>query len=321
MRINGKVRGGTQKQDMNLLTISKTFATEDAALDYLIKSRWPDGVTCLACNHGKVYRIATRGKTGKPCRLFECADCGLHFSATTGTLFHDSHLPLQKWFMAMALMGEAKKGISANQVARHLGIQYKTAWYLCHRIRKAMQELASAQIGGAGKIVEIDETFIGGKVRRKGHLKAKENKTVVIGIAERNGSIHMQKIDNIKSPSVKPVLAAKLHPDTAKVITDSAPVYSWVLPKEKHEIVNHQEEVRTLGELSTKTIEGAFSLFKRGIIGSYHKLSKDHMDSYLGEFCWRFNRRHMQPFMFGTLLRELVAKKPLTYRHLTREVF
>jgi transposase-like protein len=306
---------------MNLLAICKTFATEDAALDYLIKQRWPQGVRCLACDNDKIYRIATKGKTGKPCRLFECADCELHFSATTGTLFHDSHLPLQKWFMAMALMGEAKKGISANQVARHIGVQYKTAWYLCHRIRKAMQELADDQIGGSGKIVEIDETFIGGKIRRKGHMEAKKNKTVVIGIAERNGRVHMQKIENIKSPSVKPVLTAKLHPDTEKVITDSAPVYSWILPKEKHKIVNHQEEVRSMGELSTKTIEGAFSLFKRGVIGSYHHLSKDHLDSYLNEFCWRFNRRQMQPLMFGTMLRELVTNKPMTYKHLTQKVF
>jgi transposase-like protein len=306
---------------MNLLSVTKTFTTEDAALDYLVKTRWPNGVRCLACNHDKVYKIATTGKTGKPCRLFECADCGLHFSATTGTLFHDSHLPLQKWFMAMALMGEAKKGISANQIARHLGVQYKTAWHLCHRIRKAMQEMNPTPLGGAGKVVEIDETFIGGKVRRKGHMKAKENKTVVIGIAERGGRIHMQKIENIKSPSVKPVLAAKLHPETEKVITDSAPVYSWILPKEKHEIVNHYEEVRTMGELSTKTIEGAFSLFKRGVIGSYHKLSKDHLDSYLQEFCWRFNRRHMQSHMFDMVAKELVNKKPLPYKTLTRETF
>jgi hypothetical protein len=105
------------------------------------------------------------------------------------------------------------------------------------------------------------------------------------------------------------------------VITDSAPVYAWTLPKDKHEIVNHQEEVRTMGELSTKTIEGAFSLFKRGVIGSYHHLSKDHLDSYLDEFCWRFNRRGMQPMIFGAMLHELVTKKPMTYRHLTREVF
>ena len=105
------------------MSVHEQFATEDDALDYLVKSRWPDGVRCIACNHDKAYAISTKGKTGKPCRLFECAKCGIHFSATTGTLFHDSHLPLQKWFLAMALMCEAKKGISALQVSRHLGVQ------------------------------------------------------------------------------------------------------------------------------------------------------------------------------------------------------
>lgn len=302
---------------MNLLGICKTFATEDQALDYLIKQRWPDGVRCLACDHQKVYRIATKGKTGKPCRLFECADCGLHFSATTGTLFHDSHLPLQKWFMAMALMAEAKKGISANQVARHLGIQYKTAWYLCHRIRKAMQELNVTPLGGPGKIVEIDETYLGGRKLRKGVKAGKDAKIAVLGIAERNGRVHLQRIDNAKAVSIKPVLDAKLSPDTTQVVTDAASVYSALIPADKHAEVNHKAELEQFGELSAKTIEGAFSLFKRGVIGSYHHLSKDHLDSYLQEFCWRFNRRNMQPFMFGTLLRELVTKKPLAYKTLT----
>ena len=122
---------------MNLLTVSKTFATEDMALAYLVNARWPNGVRCFACDHDKVYRSPRRARP-ETCRLYECGECGLHFSATTGTLFHDSHLPLTKWFAAMALMTEAKKGISANQVARHIGCSYKTAWYLCHRIRKAM---------------------------------------------------------------------------------------------------------------------------------------------------------------------------------------
>jgi transposase-like protein len=150
---------------MNLLNVAKNFQTEDQALDHLNKSRWPEGVRCLACQNPKVYTIATKGKTGKPCRLFECAECGLHFSATTGTLFHDSHLPLQKWFMAMALMCEAKKGMSALQISRHIGVAYKTAWYLCHRIRKAMEELNAEPLGGQGQIVEIDETWLGGSKR------------------------------------------------------------------------------------------------------------------------------------------------------------
>jgi transposase-like protein len=306
---------------VNLLKVTQTFKTEDAALDYLIRQRWPKGVRCLACDHDKVYRIATRGKTGKPCRLFECADCRLHFSATTGTLFHDSHLPLQKWFIAMALMGEAKKGISANQIARHLGVQYKTAWHLCHRIRKAMQELNAAPLGGQGQIVEIDETFIGGRKLRKGVKAGKDAKIAVLGIAERGGRVHLQTIPNTQAAVIRPILENRLSPETKKIITDSHPTYSWLLDSEKHQVTNHRKELEEKGELSAKTIEGAFSLFKRGVIGSYHKLSKDHLDSYLQEFCWRYNRRHMQPWMFETLLRELVTKKPLTYKTLTRETF
>ncbi len=224
---------------MNLLLVTEKFATDDQALDYLISQRWPDGVKCLACGHTKVYAIATRGKTGKPCRLFECGECKLHFSATTGTLFHDSHLPLRKWFMVMALMAEAKKGVSANQVARHIGVQYKTAWHLCHRIRKAMQELDAPPLGGQGQIVEIDETFLGGKKLRKGVKAGKDAKITVLGIAERNGRVHMQKIDNAKAASIRPVLEAKLSPNATQVVTDSASAYTAILPPEKHKEVSH----------------------------------------------------------------------------------
>jgi transposase-like protein len=306
---------------MNLLTVTKTFQTEDAALDYLVSQRWPDGVRCLGCDCAKVYRIDTKGKTGRPYRKYECSDCALHFSATTGTLFHDSHLPLQKWFMAMALMAEAKKGISANQVARHIGVQYKTAWHLCHRIRKAMEELNKAPLGGQGQIVEVDETFIGGKKLRKGVKAGKDAKISVLGMVERGGRVHMQTIENCKAAAIRPVLEANLSPNVKQVLTDSASAYSVIIPKDKHTEANHRLELEMFGETSTRTIEGAFSLFKRGVIGSYHKLSKDHLDSYLQEFCWRYNRRKMQGQMFQTLTRELVTKKPLTYRKLTREIF
>jgi transposase-like protein len=304
-----------------LLTVAKTFQTEDAALDYLVSQRWPSGVRCLACDCAKVYRIDTKGKTGRPYRKYECSDCALHFSATTGTLFHDSHLPLQKWFMAMALMAEAKKGISANQVARHIGVQYKTAWHLCHRIRKAMEELNRNPLGGQGQIVEVDESFIGGKKLRKGVKAGKDAKITVLGMVERGGRLHMQSVENCRAEALRPVLKANLSPNVKQVLTDSMASYSHILPKEKHTETNHRVELETFGELSMRTIEGAFSLFKRGVIGSYHHLSKDHLDSYLQEFCWRYNRRAMQPHMFQTLTRELVAKKPLTYRNLTREVF
>ena len=156
----------------------------------------------------KVYAISTRGKTGKPCRLFECAECELHFSATTGTLFHDSHLPLHKWFMAMAIMTEAKKGVSANQIKRHIGTTYKTAWYLCHRIRKAMQELAGP-LGSQGQVVEIDETFLGGKTHfRRTSKDTKAGKVKVFGAIERGGRVHLQKVAKSQSRNAPQCLPA-----------------------------------------------------------------------------------------------------------------
>lgn len=310
---------------MNLLNVTQKFRTEDEALDYLIRARWPEGVRCLACDYATCYQIATRGKTGKPCRLFECAECKLHFSATTGTLFHDSHLPLVKWFMAMALMSEAKKGVSALQVSRHIGVAYKTAWHLCHRIRKAMQELETAPLGGQGQVLEIDETYLGGKKTRKGVKAGKEAKIAILGIAERGGRVHMQRISNAKAATLKPVLLEKVSPNASQIVTDGHPTYTNIIPSivpvSQHKVADHKKELDEFGELSAKTVEGAFSLFKRGVIGSYHHLSEDHLDSYLQEFCWRYNRRKLQPFMFGTLLSELTKKKPLTYKKLTREVF
>jgi len=310
---------------MNLLNVTQKFKSEDDALDYLIRVRWPEGVRCLACDHDKVYAITTRGKTNKPCRLFECADCGLHFSATTGTLFHDSHLPLTKWFMAMALMSEAKKGVSALQVSRHIGVAYKTAWHLCHRIRKAMEELNLKPLGGQGQVLEIDETWLGGKARRHGSHSGKDGKIAILGIAERGGRVHMRRISNAKAATIKPLLQETVSPNAKQIVTDGAPVYSNVIPSlvpvSQHKVADHKKELEEFGELSAKTVEGAFSLFKRGVIGSYHHLSEDHVDSYLQEFCWRFNRRKLQPFMFNTLLTELTKKKPLTYKKLTRETF
>lgn len=306
---------------MNLLNVTRNLANEESAWDYLIRTRWPNGVRCIGCDHDKCYVIATKGKTGKPCRLFECADCGLHFSATTGTLFHDSHLPLSKWFMAMALMCEAKKGMSAMQIQRHIGCAYKTAWYLCHRIRKAMEELNAGPLGGEGKIVEIDEAFLGGKSKGQSMKKVFEKKVRILGIAERGGRVHLQRIQDGKAGTLRVIFQQKLDPTTDKVVSDGALSYESIFSPDRHERRKHEDDFAEKGELTAKTVEGAFSLFKRGVIGSYHHLSEDHLDSYLQEFCWRFNRRKLQPFMFSTLLGELVKKEPMTYRKLTREVF
>jgi hypothetical protein len=274
-------------------------------------------VRCLACDHAKCYLIETKGKTGKPARLFECALCGLHFSAITNTLFHDSHLPLQKWFMAIALMVEGKKGISAAQVSRHIGVTYKTAWYLCHRIRQAMQEPAGFTVGGPQTTVELDETYVGGRLRLQGIKAAKNAKATVLGLAERHGNIHMQVLPNGGLESLRNAVEERLSPDTKRVVTDAKPLYRGVIPTRKHQAGIHREELKTKNWTSTYTVESAFSLFKRGIVGNYHRLSHDHLNRYLGEFCWRYNRRRMQPWLFGMVLDNMAKNEPMPYKVLT----
>lgn len=299
---------------MNLFSLAKTFPTEEHALAYWMKIRWPRGIRCLACDHDKCYLIETKGKTKKVARLFECAECGLHFSATTNSLFHDTHMPLQKWFMAISLMVEGKKGISAKQVQRHIGVTYKTAWYVCHRIREAMQEEKALKIGGPQTTVEIDEMFVGGRQRGKSNNRPK---AVVVGLAERDGRIHMQVIKSAKKHDVKPIIDEKLDGQTEKIVTDGAPKFKHMFPKEKHDRGNHKEELKDKNWTKTQTVENAFSLFKRGIVGNYHQLSTEHLDRYLGEFCWRYNRRGMQPWLFQNVLVNMAKSKPLPYKDLT----
>lgn len=306
---------------MNLFSLAQAFPTEEAAWAYWLKARWPEGVKCLACGHGVCYQITSKGKTGKVARKFECAECGLHFSATVGTLFHDSHLPLQKWFAAIAIMVESKKGVSAAQMARHIGVTYKTAWYLCHRIRQAMQEGAGFMVGGATSVVEIDEMFVGGRARLTGRL-ASQGKAAVIGLAERDGQIHMERLkDGVKLLPVREAVKRVLDPETPKVITDGRSLYRGVIPRAKYVETNHKQELKTRTWTSTYTVESAFSLFKRGIVGNYHKLSEEHLDRYLGEFCWRYNRRRQQTLMFDMVLGGLATNKPLPYKTLTYDPF
>lgn len=304
---------------MNLYSLARQFPTEESALAHLIKVRWPSGVRCVACDHDKCWPVESLGKTGKPRRgIFQCAKCKLQFSATQGTLFHDSHLPLSKWFAAIALMADAKKGMSACQLQRHIGTTYKTAWYVCHRIREAMREEPDAKIGGNGITVEIDETYIGGHKRNIGTGASKGAKTLVIGMAERGGRIHLQTIPNHSVAAIKPVIQSKLDPDTSKVVTDGLATYEFVLPRDRHEAGNHGEELKFKNWTTTQTVENAFSLFKRGIVGNYHWLSPWHLTRYMREFCFRYNRRGLQPWIFGMTLNNMVCRKPMPYKQLVK---
>jgi len=301
---------------MNLYSLARKFPTEKHAIEHLIWTRWPSGVRCLACNHNQCWSIESKNKTGGPRRLFQCAACKFQFSPLAGTLFHDSHLPLTKWFAAIALMCDAKKGISASQLGRHLGMTYKTAWYVAHRIRAAMREGRDIQLGDPGTTVEIDEAYIGGQLRHRGSKVAKASKTMVIGLAERDGRIHLESMSNRKYESMKPVLDAKLAADTKEVVTDGNPTYKRLIPHRKLIRGNHGRELAERDWTTTQTVENAFSLFKRAIVGNYHKLSPWHLDRYLREFCWRYNRRRQQSSIFDLALDSMLNQVPLPYKTL-----
>ena len=303
---------------MNLIDVTRDFHSEDACLAYLEHMRWPSGLACLKCGSVKVKQLEIKaGKRAKTRRVYQCLEreCLHQFTATTGTIFHDTHLPLRKWFMAIALICDAKKGMSALQLQRHLKpINYRTAWYLCHRIRRAMNE-GGFQLTGE---VEVDETYVGPKVLRKGKPYSKRTKKdVVLGMVERGGRLRLLPVaDNIR-PVLQPQLEKHIAPDVTVIYTDEHPTYMWGLKDRfpgKH-LTIQQSRSYAIGHTHTNTIENAFSLFKRGLIGSYHHVSLKHLGKYCDEFSYRFNRRDTHD-MFSQTLKRMVNAGGLKYKDL-----
>jgi transposase-like protein len=298
--------------ETNLIELFAKFAGDDTKCRaYLEGLRWPKGAFCPRCGSDKVYRLVERDQ-------FHCTGCLYHFSVTANTIFNDTHLPLWKWFLAAYSMCESKKGVSANQLKRMIGVSYKTAWYLCHRIRKAMAEACAIPIGGEGKTVEMDETYAGGKRRHVGSGYV-ENKTMILGALERGGQIRL-RVEKNKKRGNKTVLhgfvAETTKPDTSKIYTDDNPGYLGIADADtEHHSVNHSAEEWVRGDVHTNGIEGVWSLFKRSIVGSYHQVSAKHLDRYLEEFEWRFNQRD-NPFLFRDTLCRLLATEKMEYKEL-----
>lgn len=303
---------------MKLIDVHREFNSQEKCLDYLEHMRWPSAVGCVKCGSLSVSRI-TREAEGKNkrTRIYQCLEkeCKHQFSATSGTIFHDSHLPLDKWFLAIALICEAKKGISANQLKRHLGVNYRTAWYLAHRIREAMTETGSLLTGE----VEADETYVGAKVLRKGNPRPKKTqKDVVLGIVQRGGKLRLVPVKDSKKNILMPVIEKHVSKDVDVIYTDEHPIYEWGMKESfpgKHRTINHTRSY-AIGRTHTNTIENCFSLFKRGLNGSFHHVSIKHLARYCDEFSYRFNRREEQPFLFGDTLRNLLSGRALPYRRL-----
>jgi transposase-like protein len=292
--------------DMNICKLVEEFNSEEKCREYLEGLRWPKGIECPRCKSNEIARVKERAQ-------LNCNACQYQFSATSGTIFHDSHLPLWKWFLATYMMLEAKKGVSANQLKRTLDVSYKTAWYLCHRVRAALREQNPLPLRGT---VEVDETWIGGKARGRGH-GFKRNKVIVVGAVQREGGLRLQLIGHADRKTLHKFIHQNTAPDTEAIYTDEWPPYRGVGKNgTRHQTVNHKAEQWVNGKVHTNTVENVWSLLKRSIIGAYHKVSVKHLDSYLDELEFRYNNRKNE-WAFRDAMIKLVSSDKLTYEKLT----
>ena len=294
--------------DMNLVALVERFRNEDKCRTYLERLRWQEGVQCPRCSKKKINRIEGRDQ-------FDCQACHYHFSVTAGTIFHDSHLPLWKWFLTIYMMAESKKGVSALQIKRTIAVSYKTAWYLCHRIRAAMTEAQPKKLNGT---VEVDEAFIGGKNRGggRGRNAYLSNKAIVAGIVERGGDVRMSVIPRTDRRTLHRFINQFADDKTKQIMTDEWRAYKGIGDHNtKHKTVNHAKKEWVRGVVHTNTIENVWSLLKRSIVGSYHKVSKKHLNAYLDELEWRYNNRK-NPYLFRDTVKKLIGSDNLKYQDL-----
>ncbi len=286
------------------------FPSDEKCREFLVRLRWPEGPRCPRCKTN-----ATELETEK--QLFYCKDCDYQFTVTAGTIFNDSHLPLIKWFAATLLLCEAKKGMSACQIQRTLGIGgYKTAWYLCHRIRAAMREADKPMLDGT---VEMDTTYVGGVNKGKGRVARVDNKEVVLGIRKRNGDLRMFHASDAKSGTLAKYIRENISEDVDVIMTDDFYANTVAMKKagrDNHKVIKHSGGVYVMGDIHTNTVEFAFSLLKRGIMGTWHRISAKHLASYLEEMSFRFNRRKRSDLFVDTL-RHMVTAPVLTFERLT----
>jgi transposase-like protein len=294
---------------MNLVDISTLFGTEDKCRELLVRLRFPEGPRCLRCKM-PVVKLETDKQ------LFYCKDCDYQFSVTSGTVFADSHLPLAKWFLTTHLLCEAKKGMSACQIQRTVGMSYKTAWFLCHRIRHAMTQTDKPMLDGT---VELDATYVGGWNKGKGRVARMDNKEVVLGIRKRNGDLRFFHASDAKAGTLAKFIRENISEDVDVIMTDDASANPVAIKKaghKNHKTIKHSSGVYVMGDIHTNTVESAFSLLKRGIMGTWHRISAKHLPAYLEEMEFRFNRRKRSDLFVDTL-RHMVTAPVLTFEKLT----
>ncbi len=299
------------------------FQDADKARAWLESHIWPDGPVCGYCGSvNNATALATRPG------YHQCNEpkCRCQFTVMVGTLFERSHIPLNKWLMAAFLLCASKKGISAHQMHRMIGVSYKSTWFMMHRLREALREPFPEErgpLGGSGKVVEADETYIGGKEKNK-HIGKRntrniggQGKQIVFSLVERGGSVRSKHVPQVSAHTLRPILVAQVDRKST-LMTDDAGQYRIVGPEfDRHESVNHSANEYVRGDAHTNTIEGYFSILKRGITGTYHHVSQQHLKRYLAEFDFRYNERSAlevdDKLRAEKALKGIVGKR-LTYR-------
>lgn len=300
----------------NLIEATQYFSDKQTCIDYLTKMRWSNGnVTCVFCNHTKVYQLKGANKR------YKCASCRKQFSAIKGTIFENSPISLQKWFVAVYILTSHKKGISSCQLAKDISVTQKTAWFMGQRIRHALQTKSFSKPLMTA-VVECDETYIGGKEKNKHKSKRIEGaqgrsgkgKVAVFGMLERDGVVVAMKVKDTKKATIQPIIEQHVV-EGSKVMTDEWKAYKGLKKKFEHEAVSHKAGIYVIGIAHTNTIEGFWSLLKRGVVGIYHQISAKHLDRYVDEFEFRYNSRKVsEAARFDNLL--TLSNKRLTYKSL-----
>ncbi len=306
-----------EKDELNLITLAQEYSDEDKARGLLESLLWPNGAICPHCQHNEVYKLTPKADSKRPARkgLYKCSACRKQFTVTVGTIFEDSHLPISKWLMAIFIICSSKKSISANQLSRMLKITYKAAWFMAHRLRFAVSpEMPLTKL--LKGVVEVDETFVGGKGFR---CSRSRRHTPVVALIERGGSMQTRVVSNVTQKNLGQALHECVSKD-AVVNTDEHGAYRNPLKKwkahhtvvhSKFEYIRHNKDGSTSG---VNSCESFFSLLKRGVYGSWHHVSRGHLPKYANEFAFRWNTRHATDGERMETAIGMVTGKRLTYR-------
>jgi transposase-like protein len=292
------------------------FTNEDAGRKALEALRWPDGPICPHCGNADQDKIAMGQGKAHRAGLYYCAACNGQFTVTVGTVMEDTKIPLSKWLFAMHLMGASKKGMSALQLQRMLGVSYKTAWFLCHRIREAMNPTKPGPIGGQNKVVEADETLIGGKKKNRAFAKTAPKKHTVLALVDRDGESRSFHVADVSAKTLREKIVTTVSRKSYLATDELASYESIGKEFSGHGTVNHSadEYVRLGGFLHINTAECRFSLMKRAVFGTHHSISEAHLHRYLTEWDFKWNTRKMNDGERAALIAKGIEGKRLTYR-------